>query len=122
MSEKIGTAIRKLKKKHAVTKRNLREIAWKLKVNRRMHPDDATSLFHIVQKLSNEKYDPILLYKPQGEDVVVGPANMHGTPAESKSFFLAYRPKSSWRCFKSMHQRSYVLIQLTALTNMTLSW
>ena len=52
-------------------------------MNRRMHPDDATSLFHIVQKLSNEKYDPILLYKPQGEDVVVGPANMHGTPAES---------------------------------------
>ena len=106
----------KIEKKHAVTKRNLREIARKLKVNRRMHPDDATSLFHIVKKLSNEKYDPILLYKPQGEDVLVGPANMHGTPAESQSFLLGIQTKEQLEMFQK-HASKIVCLDSTHCTN-----
>eukprot|EP00112_Aurelia_sp_Birch-Aquarium-sp1_P016102 Seg3619.1 transcript_id=Seg3619.1/GoldUCD/mRNA.D3Y31 product="Ubiquitin-like-specific protease 1" protein_id=Seg3619.1/GoldUCD/D3Y31 len=106
----------KIEKKHAVTKRNLREIARKLKVNRRMHPDDATSLFHIVKKLTNEKYDPILLYKPQGEDVIVGPDDMHGTPAESQSFLLGIQTKEQLEMFQK-HASKIVCLDSTHCTN-----
>ncbi|CAL4089312.1 unnamed protein product, partial [Meganyctiphanes norvegica] len=54
-----------IQRRHAISKRHIREIARKLKVNRRMHVDDAQSIHLIVEKLQKEKYNPVLLYKPQ---------------------------------------------------------
>ena len=56
-----------MQRKHVISKRQLREISRKLKVNRRMHEDDATSIDYIVKKLQKEKFNPVLLYKPQGK-------------------------------------------------------
>eukprot|EP00794_Sanderia_malayensis_P020831 gene20831-22875_t len=107
---------KKISKKHAVTKRNLREIARKLKVNRRMHPDDATSVFHIVKKISSEQFDPVLLYKPQGEDVVVGPDDMHGTPRETQTFLFAMQTKEQLAMFEK-HASKIVCLDSTHCTN-----
>ena len=56
-----------LRKKHVITRRQIREIKRKLKVNLRMHSDDATSLKLLVPKITQQYNDPILLYKPEGE-------------------------------------------------------
>ena len=94
-----------LQRKHAVSKRQLREIARKLKVNRRMHPDDATSLYYIVKKLQDEKFDPVLLYKPQGEDFVVKPPNMSSDeidelPITNDTFILGIQTKEQLNMFQ----------------------
>ena len=90
---------------HAVSKRQLREIARKLKVNRRMHPDDAASLYYIVKKLQDEKFDPVLLYKPQGEDFVVKPPNMSSDeidelPITNDTFILGIQTKQQLNMFQ----------------------
>ncbi|CAL4066975.1 unnamed protein product, partial [Meganyctiphanes norvegica] len=47
-------------KKHAITKRHIREIARKMKLNHREDRKDAESIFYNVQNLQMEPYDPVL--------------------------------------------------------------
>ena len=65
-----------IKKSHFIKKRQITEMARKLKVSRRLHPDDATSVYLIVKKLQQEKYNGVLLYKPQNEPVIAGPLSI----------------------------------------------
>ena len=65
-----------IKKSHFIKKRQIKEMARKLKVSRRLHPDDATSVYLIVKKLQQEKYNSVLLYKPQNEPVIAGPLSI----------------------------------------------
>ena len=53
-------------RKHAVTKRQIREIARKLAVNRQYDKDDGKSVYKFVQQLIKEDFNIVLLYKPQG--------------------------------------------------------
>ena len=39
---------------------------------RRLHPDDSTSTYLLVKKLQEEDFNIVLLYKPQGDKVVIG--------------------------------------------------
>ena len=41
--------------------------------DRRLHPDDSTSTYLLVKKLQEEDFNIVLLYKPQGDKVVIGP-------------------------------------------------
>ena len=40
---------------------------------KRLHPDDSTSIYLLVKKLLEEDFNIVLLYKPQGDKVVIGP-------------------------------------------------
>ena len=40
---------------------------------KRLHPDDSTSTYLLVKKLLEEDFNIVLLYKPQGDKVVIGP-------------------------------------------------
>ena len=87
-------------------------MARKMKVNQRLHADDATSAFYIVNNLRQEKYDPILLYKPQNEHVIVGPS----TILADDLFLLAYMTKEQEDMFKK-HSSKIVCVDGTHGTN-----
>ena len=63
-----------IKKSHFISKKQIKEIARKMNIDKRLHPDDAMSTYLIVQSLVKEKYNSVLLYKPQNEKTVIGPA------------------------------------------------
>ena len=90
----------KLFKKHSVSKRQISEIARKLKINKRLHPDDATTLYCIVQKLIKENYSPVLLYKPQGDDEINGPTKMKVLPMYHDLFLFALQMKEQLEMFQ----------------------
>ena len=57
-----------LQKKHIISKRQIKEVARKLKINRRLHSDDANSVGMIINNLIKEEHNPVLVYKAQGKD------------------------------------------------------
>ena len=70
-----------------------------------MHPDDVTSLYYIVKKLQDEKFDHVLLYKPQGENFVVKRPNMSSDeidelPVTNDTFILRIRTKEQLNMFQ----------------------
>ena len=101
-----------IKKKHYLDKQTVKEIARKMNVKQRLHADDATSVFHIVNKLCHEKYSPILLYKPQNEPVVVGPSDI---PANDL-FMLAFMTKEQAEMLKK-HSSKILCVDGTHGTN-----
>ena len=44
-----------------------------MKYGRRLHPDDSTSTYLLVKKLQEEDFNIVLVYKPQGDQLVIGP-------------------------------------------------
>ena len=64
-----------IKKTHFISKLQVSKIACKLKISRRLHPDDATSVYMMVQQLMQEKYDGVLMHKPENGNVVKGLPN-----------------------------------------------
>ena len=106
--------------KHAISKQRLRGIARKLKINRRMHPDDATSLYYIISKLKEEKYDPVLLYKPQGDNFKVGPQDFGDYEIDNKfissNFIFAFQTKEQLHMLQK-HGSKIVCVDSTHSTN-----
>ena len=60
-----------VKKTHFKNKRQITEMSRKMKINRRLHQDDASSVCLIVQQLRKEKYNGVIMYKPRNESIVV---------------------------------------------------
>ena len=100
-----------INKKHLINKRQIKEIERKLKVNRRLHPDGALSVNTIVQKLRQEKYDGVLLYKPHGGKAFVGP-NLF----EDDLFLLGYMSKQQGEMFRQ-NASKIVFVDSTHETN-----
>ena len=85
-----------------------------------LHEDDATSVMLKVQSMKSEKYDPILLYKPQGQ------LDQSMTPALSEDdFMLAFMTKEQAEifnkfsnvilCMDSTHQTNAYKFKLITL-------
>ena len=62
-----------VKKKHFFSKRNIAEMNRRLKNDGRLHEDDATSIMLLAEQLKKEKYNPLLLYKPENGETDTGP-------------------------------------------------
>src|SRR6266536_4493465 len=94
----------------------------KLKLSKRLHNDDATSVMLMVQNLQSEEYDPILIYKPLGGDVVVGPvisnANSDLTflPDFDGLFLLGIQTREQRDCMKTFASK-IVCVDCTHCTN-----
>lgn len=113
---KVGKTIT-IEKKHSITKRQLREIRRKLDINQQKDSDDATSLSYIVNKLLGEPYNPVLLYKPQGEDEFrVGPKNPTKYKIKNDDFFLAIQTEEQMEMFIK-HASKIVCLDSTHGTN-----
>eukprot|EP00794_Sanderia_malayensis_P000773 gene773-65_t len=67
-------------------------------------------------KISGGQFDPVLLYKPQGEDAVVGADDMHGTPGETQTLLLAMQTKEQLAVFEK-HVSKIVCVDSTHCTN-----
>ena len=80
-------------KEQLISLRSVKAAERRLKLSQRLHKDDATSLFMLIQKLRNESYDPILLYKPVGADTVVGDAEMQDLVDFENLFMLGIQTK-----------------------------
>ncbi|XP_057301394.1 uncharacterized protein LOC130635887 [Hydractinia symbiolongicarpus] len=63
----------KITRAHLVSKSNVTDIKRHMKYGRRLHPDDSTSTHLLVKKLEMENYNCIIVYKPQGQSVAIGP-------------------------------------------------
>ncbi|KAK3908561.1 Asparagine-rich zinc finger protein AZF1 [Frankliniella fusca] len=56
-----------------ITTRRIKQRIAKRRNSLRHHPDDKMSVFLLVETLQKEKYNPVIIFKPSGMDIVVGP-------------------------------------------------
>ena len=52
---------------HFIDRKTISNLKIELNLKSHRHCDNTTSVYHIVEELHNEQYDPILLYKRQGK-------------------------------------------------------
>ena len=107
-----------LRRKHAISKRVLRDIQRRLENNKgRVHSNDATSLAFTIAMLSNSPSDspmfnPILLYKPQGHDFEIPPPNLGDYKIDEKFiekvFLLGFQTEEQLAMFLSMLIKLFV--------------
>ena len=62
-----------INKSHLIKKSLIKDMERKLKYRRRLHPEESTSTYLLIKKLELEKYNPVILYKPQGEKYLIAP-------------------------------------------------
>ena len=82
----------------------------------RLHPDDATSTFLTVKKLEEESYNPIIVYKPQGSKVVIGPTTYDDIDLTNDIFAIGIQTKEQLEMFVK-HAHKIVCIDGTHKTN-----
>ena len=71
-----------------------------IKNRRRLHPDDSTSTFLLVEKLTKtESFNPIIIYKPQGQDVVFGSKTYDDLDVSKDLFVLGIQTKRQLEIF-----------------------
>ena len=90
----------------------------KQKVNytRHLHPDDNTSTFLMVKKLQQEDFNIILVYKPQGEKMLIGPKMCNNIDLKNNIFVFGFKTKEKLKMFeKPAHE--IVCIDGTYKTN-----
>ena len=95
----------------------MRGMERKMKISKCLHSDDATSVMLLVQKLQQESYVPILLYKPQGGAVVVGSSDINLIPNLDELFMLSIQGREQSECLEKFAIKISVLTQLIAQTS-----
>ena len=103
-------------KKHFITKRQITEMQRKLNVNCHLHPQDSTSVYLKVKQLQSEKYDPVLIYKPQADGILVGPEEVDKLPLSKDLFLLGIQTKEQREVFEKFSGK-IVCIDSTFGTN-----
>ena len=98
-----------MKRKHLITKQDCYNKRKKLGRNTSRHAEDAVSVDLLVNELQKEKYNPILLYKPQG---IVDP-NM---PVPQDRFVLALQTEFQQNMYQQ-YASSVICIDSTHKTN-----
>ena len=57
-----------------------------MKYRQRLYPEDCTFTYLLIKKLELEKYNPVILYKPQEEDYLIAPQK-YKVNVEKPEFF-----------------------------------
>ena len=79
------------KKTLFIPKRTIKEMAKTIEnLSKHRHPDDAQSVYLMVQALQAEDYSGVLMYKPQDGKAVAGPDNL---PTDKELFVLGHMTK-----------------------------
>ena len=108
-----------IQKKHAISKRQIRGIAHKLKLNKHMHTNDAMSLSLLVQSYQDDSdYNPILLYKPEGAtDFVIGPEDIGNYKIDKEDFLVAIQTKEQLDMLQKQSRSKIICLDSTHCTN-----
>ena len=83
---------------------------------RRLHPDDSKSTYLLVKKLQEEEFNAVLLYKPQGDKIVIGPKIYNELDVGKNLFAIGLQTKQQLDVFIK-HSNKIVCIDSTHETN-----
>ncbi|XP_026290701.1 uncharacterized protein LOC113215308 [Frankliniella occidentalis] len=97
------------------TKKRIRERARKRREKRRYHKDEAKAVFLMVNELSKDR-DCVVLYKPYGHDVQIGPKEINSLPDHKQLFMLGLQTKEQ-AALMVEHSHKIVLVDETHGTN-----
>ena len=71
-----------------------------MKYRQRLYPEDCTFTYLLIKKLELEKYNPVILYKPQEEDYLIAPQKYKVNVEKSEFFAIGIQTKERYRqCF-----------------------
>ena len=105
-----------ISKRHLLKKSNVSDIHRHMNYGRRLHPDDSTSTYLLVKKLQEEDFNAVLLYKPQGDKVVIGPKIYNELDVGENLFAIGLQTKQQLDMFIK-HSNKIVCIDSTHETN-----
>lgn len=86
-SQKCGVSDSELSRCDFINVKRLRELRRRMAAENKLAPDDSTAVKMLVESLQSEGFDPVLLYKPNGSEVLIGPTC--GDPLPNDIFMLA---------------------------------
>ncbi|XP_065647824.1 uncharacterized protein LOC136077117 [Hydra vulgaris] len=101
-----------LTKSRLLTKKNISVINRAVKKGCRLHPVESISTFLLVQKLKSEDFNSILVYKPQGQQTVIGLKVYDDIDLNKDSFVVGIQTKHQLSMFKK-HSSQIVCIDAT---------
>ncbi|KAK3932571.1 Death-inducer obliterator 1 [Frankliniella fusca] len=55
----------------------------------RYHKEDSQSVLFLIHALRQEPYNPVVLFKPLGKDIEIGPPNLHCLASQMDELFMA---------------------------------
>ena len=87
-----------ISKRHLLKKSNVSGIHRHMNYGSLLHPDDSTSTYLLVKKLQEEDFNAVLLYKPQGDKVVIGPKIYNELDVGKNLFAIGLKQNSSLTC------------------------
>ncbi|XP_052128979.1 uncharacterized protein LOC113209736 [Frankliniella occidentalis] len=82
----------------AVSKRAIQQRAIKFRKTMRLHEEDSISTCLLVERLRQEEYDPIVIYKPPGKPIVGGPPGINCLPEDIDSLFMLGLQTKEQKC------------------------
>ena len=105
-----------INKSHLIKKSVIKDMERQLKYRRRLHPEDSTSTYLLIKKLDLEKYNPVILYKTQGEKYLITPQKYKENDEKSKLFAIEIQTKEQHEMFVK-HSFKITCIDATHGTN-----
>ena len=105
-----------INKSHLIQKFVIKDMEKQLKYKQRLHPEDSTYKYLLIKKLEQEKYNPIILYKPQGENPLIEPQNYKEKNEKSDLFAIGIQTKEQHEMFIKRLSK-IICIDATDVTN-----
>ena len=105
-----------INKSHLIKKSLIKDMERKLKYRRRLHPEESTSTYLLIKKLELEKYNPVILYKSQGEKCLTAPLKYKENDKKSELFAIGIQTKAQHEMFVK-HSSLITCIDATHGTN-----
>jgi hypothetical protein len=84
----------KLTKANLISRNLIRLRALKKRKSQRYHEDDATSVYLMAEAMKIEDPNKVIIYKPLGQNCVVGPAEVNNLPDANKLFMFGFQTKA----------------------------
>lgn len=79
---------------HLIQKSSISSMKRKLTQKKRLYPDDSESTRLLVENISgSEEFSPFIVYKPQGQDVVIGPKIYNDLDVKKDLFVIQTKPQ-----------------------------
>ncbi|KAK3919267.1 Wilms tumor protein-like protein [Frankliniella fusca] len=76
-----------------ISKSAIKQRWAKVKNKKRLHKDDATSVYLTAKLLKSEEYNPVVVYKPVGLNVEIGPKDIDCLPNHKELFMFGIQSK-----------------------------
>ena len=88
-----------INKSHLIKKSVIKDMERQLKYRPRLHPEGSTSTYLLIKKLELEKYNPVILYKLQGEKYLIVPQKYKETDEKSELSAIGIETKAQHEMF-----------------------